>query len=374
MNILVTGGAGFIGSHLSKKLSDDGHSVTVLDNLSSQVHSDAENDGSLKELKSYTNFILGDVRNVELLKKIIPDIDVVIHLAAETGTGQSMYLIQKYVDTNIGGTAALLEAVTGTENKVQKIILASSRAVYGEGQYLCTQDGVVHPESRNEEDLKSGFFDFKCPVCSNEIQPIPTKETAVLKPKSVYAISKQVQEQLVSLICDLHDIKYIILRYQNVYGPGQSLDNPYTGIFSIFSTTLLNGNDINIFEDGKESRDFVYVADVVDATAFMATRDAESGIYNVGSGNSVPVTEIVDILKNEYNSSSLVHTSGNYRAGDIRHAIADISKMERVTGFKPKTTIEDGIGAYVTWVKNQEIQEDNYSASLDELRKANLFK
>ena len=266
-NILITGGAGFIGSNLALKLLSYGYNITVLDNLSEQIHGSDPNKSLLyNSIKDKVNFILGDVCNENDWIKSIENQDVIIHLAAETGTGQSMYEVEKYVNVNVRSNAILLNCLSNKKNKIQKIIVASSRAVYGEGKYSCSEDGVVFPIQRSDYNLSKGDFNPKCPICDNNVTPMPTDEKSPLNPVSIYGITKQNQEQLISLGCKSLGISSIIYRYQNVYGPGQSLSNPYTGILSIFSTRILNNNQIEIFEDGLESRDFVYIDDVVDAT------------------------------------------------------------------------------------------------------------
>jgi dTDP-L-rhamnose 4-epimerase len=372
-NVLITGGAGFIGSNLSLKLIEKGYEVTILDSLSNQVH------GNTKELPRFlrgrVKFIQGDVRCKDDWRKALNKQDIVVHLAAETGTGQSMYEIEKYTDTNVNGTSNLLEILTNEKHTVKKIVLASSRAIYGEGKYNCENCGIVYPNERKNRDMDEGHFEVKCPKCNNEVDVLPTDERSKIHPKSIYGITKQNQEEMLFVIGKSIGIPVVAFRYQNVYGPGQSLSNPYTGILSIFSTRIKNNNDINIFEDGKESRDFVYIDDVVRATILgIESEVANNNIFNVGSGSRTSVLKIAELLKTKYNSDIKIKVSGDYRLGDIRHNYADLDKVKSVLGFKPQYKIEKGINEFVEWVENQNIKNDNYNNSIEEMKKNGLFK
>mgnify|MGYP004467952035 FL=1 len=377
MKVLITGGAGFIGSNIALKLLKNGYSVTVLDTLSEQIHgANPESTSPLyQKIKDKVDFIKGDVNNREDLKKALVDVDYVIHLAAETGTGQSMYEIKKYVDTNIGGTALLLDILTNTEHHVKRVVVAESRAVYGEGKYHCPICGDVYPYERTDENLAKGDFECKCPKCGGEVDLIATTEDSAIHPSSVYGISKQVQGQLVHLVCKSIGVESVSFRYQNVYGPGQSLTNPYTGILSIFSTRIKNGNGINIFEDGKETRDFVYIEDVVDATILgMEVPDANGHVFNVGTGIATDVLTVAKTLCDKYGINVPITVSGNYRLGDIRHNFADITAARQILGFKPKWNFSDGIEQFTNWVNQQEVKEDNYETSIEEMKKKGLYK
>ncbi len=377
MKVLITGGAGFIGSNIALKLLKNGYSVTVLDTLSEQIHgANPESTSPLyQKIKDKVDFIKGDVNNREDLKKALVDVDYVIHLAAETGTGQSMYEIKKYVDTNIGGTALLLDILTNTEHHVKRVVVAESRAVYGEGKYHCPICGDVYPYERTDENLAKGDFECKCPKCGGEVDLIATTEDSAIHPSSVYGISKQVQGQLVHLVCKSIGVESVSFRYQNVYGPGQSLTNPYTGILSIFSTRIKNGNGINIFEDGKETRDFVYIEDVVDATILgMEVPDANGHVFNVGTGIATDVLTVAKTLCDKYGINVPITVSGNYRLGDIRHNFADITAARQILGFEPKWNFSDGIEQFTNWVNQQEVKEDNYETSIEEMKKKGLYK
>ena len=373
-NILITGGAGFIGSRLCEKLYDKGYNITILDNLSPQIHGLSKS-SLLKKVEGKCFFIKGDVRNKADWKKAIKGQEIIIHLAAETGTGQSMYELEKYNDVNIMGTAHMLEILANTQHNIQKMVIASSRAIYGEGKYLCTTHGDIFPKQRKELDMYNGEFNLKCNICNTELNLVATDEKSKIHPSSIYGINKQQQEQMVMLMGATLGIPAVGLRYQNVYGPGQSLSNPYTGILSIFSTRILNGNDLDIYEDGLESRDFVFIDDVVDATILGIEKNEANGeVFNVGSGVSITVKEIADSLKRFYNSNINISISGKFRLGDIRHNYADITKSKNLLGFSPKYNFQKGISEFVTWVKTQEIKEDEYDKSVKELKSKGLIK
>lgn len=374
-NVLITGGAGFIGSNLALRLISLGYTVTVLDNLSPQIHGDEETSMLYLSIKDKVNFIKGDVRNKADWFKALATQNIVVHFAAETGTGQSMYEVQQYVDVNSSGTGIMLDYLVNEPNDIKKVIIASSRAIYGEGKYTCVTHGNVYPTERNVDDLSNGLFEPKCPLCKNELNVTATDEDSKIHPSSVYGITKQHQEQLVLNVCKSKNIPAVAFRYQNVYGPGQSLKNPYTGILSIFSTQILNGNDINIFEDGKESRDFVYIDDVVNATILgIENPNADYQAFNVGSGIATTVLEVATKLKKNYDSDVKIKLSGNFRIGDIRHNYADLTKIEEKIGFKPGFDFNTGLAQFTKWVKSQEVMEDNYAKSINEMKAKGLFK
>lgn len=373
--VLITGGAGFIGSNLALQLVALGYEVTVLDNLSPQIHGDASSSSLYRSIQGKVDFIQGDVRNKSDWYKALEKATVVVHLAAETGTGQSMYEVQKYVDVNVNGTAIFLDYLVNEKHTVKKVIIASSRAIYGEGKYICATHGAVYPEERVEGDLLRGDFEPKCPYCNTTVVLAATDEDSKIHPSSVYGITKQNQEQMVLNVCKSIGVPAVAYRYQNVYGPGQSLKNPYTGILSIFSTQIRNGNDLTIFEDGMESRDFVFVDDVVNATiAGIEKSEANYQVFNVGSGVPTTVLEVAQCLKAFYNSDIAINVSGNFRLGDIRHNFADLHKIETRLGFSPKYDFATGVKKFTEWVISQEVVADNYSKSIEEMRAKGLFK
>lgn len=377
-HVLITGGAGFIGSNVALKLVKQGVKVTVLDNLSPQIHgTDPEKTSPLyQSILGKVNFIKGSVTSRSDWEKALDGVDVVLHLAAETGTGQSMYEIEKYVNVNIGGTAILLDILTNEKTDVKRVVVAESRAIYGEGKYWSEElNGYVYPEERPEETMSKGDFEVKYEGCEKPLQLVGTTEDSLIHPGSVYGITKQVQGQLVHLVCKSIGIESVSFRYQNVYGPGQSLSNPYTGILSIFSTRIKNGNGINIFEDGRETRDFVYIDDIVDATILGMTVPGVSGhAFNVGTGVATDVLTVAETLKKYYGIDVPVTVSGNYRLGDIRHNFADITKARTLLGFEPKWTFDKGIEQFAKWVDGQPVQEDKYEASIEEMKQKGLYK
>lgn len=376
--VLITGGAGFIGSNLALKLVNKGYDVVVLDSLDPQIHGDnIDKSYTYNLIKDKVEFIKGDVCDRSVWKKCLdPDVELVVHLAAETGTGQSMYEVSRYVECNIGGTAILLdELVNNKELNVKKLIVASSRAIYGEGKYSCANHGIVYPESRSDLDMSRGDFSVKCPICGEPVKMELTDEASLSHPTSVYGYTKKAQEELAVLVGRSIDLPVVAFRFQNVYGPGQSLKNPYTGILSIFSTQIKNGNDINIFEDGKETRDFVYIDDVTDAMILaIDNNDANYEVFNVGSGEELDVLTIAELLKIKYKSDVQINVSGNYRLGDIRSNLADLSKSRLILGYEPKVKFEQGISNFVDWVERQDVETDNYQKSIKEMREKGLYK
>jgi dTDP-L-rhamnose 4-epimerase len=374
VKILITGGAGFIGSHLCKRLVNEGFAVSVLDIFSEQIHGTNNELNSNLPLDSI-NLIKGDIRDKSIIAKAISDVEVIVHLAAETGTGQSMYEIEKYETTNVLGTLNIIEYLLQNNTSVKKIIVASSRAIYGEGAYLCEVHDIVYPKNRLPSDLLSHQFDPRCPFCNKFLQPCPTSELTPFNPLSYYALTKQMQEQMIIMYAKILGISGVALRYQNVYGPGQSLRNPYTGIMAIFSTLARKSQNIKIFEDGKESRDFVYIDDVVDATLLCIANDF-NGVdsFNIGSGKSTTVREVADQINKFFKSDSLVENTGEYRVGDIRHNYADLQKAKDVLGYIPKWKFEDGLRSFLEWASTQPIHEINFDLSLKEMADKGLFK
>lgn len=375
--ILITGGAGFIGSSLVERLHHEGIKSIVLDSLSEQVHGalPRETSGTFKKISEIAEFHHGDIRDRDLVRKLILRSDAVVHLAAETGTGQSMYAISNYCDVNIQGTAILLEQILAASNQVKKVIIASSRAIYGEGKYECADHGIVFPNARTDQELKSGQFQPDCPACKKTLVAVPTTEDSPAKPLSIYGITKLAQERLIMTACHSAGIPAIALRFQNVYGPGQSLSNPYTGILSIFSNRARTDKAISIFEDGLESRDFVYIDDVVESIWLSLQSNNSSQIeLNVGSGLSVSVSSVVANIVDYFNSKSEVRVTGEYRIGDIRHNIASTEKAQSAIGFKSKTSFDIGVRKFLEWAFTQTVVGDKYELSLEELRNRGLLK
>lgn len=374
---LITGGAGFIGSGLALYLIQQGYSVTVLDNLSEQIHGkNPEEHSPLYHLvRDKVRFIKGTVTSRTDWENAIADNEVIIHLAAETGTGQSMYQIEHYVNVNIGGTALILDILANTRTQVKKVVIASSRAIYGEGKYLAPDKGPVYPAHRQAAAMDAGNFEVTYPGCTAPLKLVATDETSMIHPSSVYGITKQNQEQLVMTVCPTLGIAPVAFRYQNVYGPGQSLTNPYTGILSIFSTLILNGKPLNIFEDGKESRDFVFIEDVIRATFLGIEKETADGqVFNVGTGVPTTVLDVAEGLISLYNKEVPVTVTGNYRLGDIRHNYADMQKAKTLLGFEPAVSFEQGLRQFADWVLAQEVQTSRYDESIAEMKAKGLMK
>lgn len=378
MKVLITGGAGFIGSSLARKLAAQNVDITVLDTLSPQIHGDDPYNKStlFLSLPSGVRFIHGSVTERATLERAMQGQDAIVHLAAETGTGQSMYEVDRYVDVNIRGTGLMLDIlVKGDRNSVHKVVVASSRAIYGEGKYRSSAIGVVYPGARLEKDMLAGRFDHLCPQSGERMECVPTDEESKIHPSSVYGITKQNQEQMVMTVCRSIGIGASALRYQNVYGPGQSLSNPYTGILSIFSTRIKNGNPIKVFEDGLESRDFVYIDDVVDATyAALTSPNADDQVFGIGSGERTAVVDVAKTLRDVYGSKTDISVTGAFRLGDVRHVYADLTKARELLQFEPKVLFSDGIGRFARWVDQQDVMTDDYDNSIREMKAKGLFK
>jgi dTDP-L-rhamnose 4-epimerase len=362
-NVLVTGGAGFIGSHLVDALVDRGHRVRVLDALVSQVHGD---DAAPAYLNSAAEFIQADVCNRDAVAAALGDIEVVFHEAAEVGVGQSMYEIERYVRANDLGTAVLLEAILARKSQIKKLVVASSMSIYGEGAYSCERCGPVAPQLRTSSQLLERRWEVECPSCGKQVSPAPTTEEKPLFPTSVYAVTKQDQEQFCLAVGRSYGIPSVALRYFNVYGTRQALSNPYTGVCAIFSARLLNGNRPLIFEDGEQTRDFVHVSDIVQANLLaLETGAADYQAINVGTGVATSVRTVCRLLAKGLNLDIEPEIVAKYREGDIRHCVADISKAKTLLGYEPRVTLERGIPELLSWVSAQAAQDQVASATAE---------
>lgn len=372
--VLITGGAGFIGQNISRALLASGYKVRIIDNFSPQIHS---NDKLPNDLNDNVEIIKADIRDSDAMKRALVDVDCLVHLAAETGTGQSMYEIERYFSVNVQGTAAMLDLIQNNNcgHSLKSIVLASSRAVYGEGAYHCLEHGQVFPNLRTRENMSRGLFDPICPVCASSISLLPTIESAPFMPMSMYGLTKQVQEQSVLLFARTRGINGFGLRYQNVYGPGQSLKNPYTGILAVFSNLARQNQGIQIYEDGLESRDFVYIDDVVEATIRSVNFSGQFiGALNVGSGQASSVISVAQEVKTFFDSSSSIDVTGDFRMGDIRHNIADLSKLKQVLDFIPRTPFKQGIAKFLDWAAEQAPPNKHaYLQSVNELSEHGLM-
>jgi len=352
--ILVTGGAGFIGSYLVDALVAKGHDVRVFDNLEPQVH------GAQREVPDYLNpaaeLVIGDVRDRAALKNALAGVDVVFHYAAAVGVGQSMYEIRRYVEANTLGGATLLDILANELLGVRKLIVASSMSIYGEGKYECGKCGVAYPQLRGDDQLRERKWEMLCPSCGREMRPLPTDEGKPLFPTSIYAVTKRDHEEMFLCFGRAYEIPTVALRLFNVYGPRQALSNPYTGVAAIFSSRLLNGQPPVIYEDGQQSRDFVHVHDVVRASLLAMERDeADYEVFNVGTGRSVTILEIARMLVDSLADGKIEpQIVGKYRRGDIRHCFADISRIRDRLGFAPQVPFEEGVSDLIGWVREQE--------------------
>ncbi len=367
MHVLVTGGAGFIGSHLVDALIGQGHKVRVLDNFEPQVHEGKQPD----YLNKVVEYQEGDVRNRDHLRKAFKDIDVVFHEAAMVGVGQSMYQIEKYTSVNVLGTSILLDVIVNDKVPLKKLIVASSMSIYGEGQYHCSACGSVAPNLRPLAQLKARDWEMHCPRCQATVKAMPTSETKPLIPTSVYAVNKRDQEELCLSVGRSYNIPTVALRYFNVYGPRQALSNPYTGVCAIFSARIKNHNQPIVFEDGGQTRDFINVRDIVQANLLvMNSAAADYEMFNVGTGHPTSVGDIARILAKLYGINVEPDMTLKYRAGDIRHCVSDISKISRL-GFKPAVNLEDGLKELVSWGK-QAVAEDRVEQAARELEERGL--
>jgi dTDP-L-rhamnose 4-epimerase len=359
MNVLITGGAGFIGSHIADALMAQGHSVRLYDNLTPQVHPQKP-----QYLNEEAEFIQGDIRNRDTLAQAMKDVEVVFHKAAAVGVAQSMYQIRQYTDVNALGTANLLDILANEKHRVQKLIVAASMSEYGEGAYKCGNCGIVYPKQRGLEQLQQRQWEMLCPNCCQPTQPAPTNENKPLQPTSIYAISKQIQEQMCLCVGEAYKIPVVALRYFNIYGTRQSLNNPYTGVMAIFSSRILNSNPPLIFEDGLQTRDFVHVSDIVQANLLAMNNDKANGqIFNVGTGQATTICKVAELLIEAMQADLKPEIVNRFRVGDIRHCFADISKIRETLGFQPQLSLSDGIKELVKWVKAQAAVDEFETAS-----------
>jgi dTDP-L-rhamnose 4-epimerase len=370
--VLVTGGAGFIGSHLVDVLVEKGHQVRVFDSLEPQVH------GVRREVPEYLNgkaeLVIGDVRNRSALVEALDGIEVVFHHAAAVGVGQSMYQIRRYVEANTLGGANLLDILVSEKHSVEKLIVASSMSIYGEGKYECDNCGVVCPQLRSDEQLQERKWEMRCPHCGTEVRPLPTDENKPLSPSSIYAVTKRDHEEMFLCFGRAYRIPTVALRFFNVYGTRQALSNPYTGVAAIFSARILNNQPPVIYEDGLQSRDFIHVRDVARACLLVMERgEADYDVFNVGTGRPLTILEIARVLTGSLADGRIEpEIAGRYRRGDIRHCFADIGKIETRLGFAPQVSFEDGISDLIDWIREQEVV-DKFPVVAGELQAKDLI-
>ena len=369
-NILVTGGAGFIGSFLVDKLVTLGHNVRILDNLDPQVHDDGKKPDYLNR---DAEFIPGSVLDENIFKKALENIDVVFHMASSVGVGQSQYEIYKYTNVNCGGTALLWNIIIKERLKIQKVIVPGSMTGFGEGLSKCEECGIVKPSIRNENEIKSSDFRCICPHCKRPVNPVATPSSTSMSPGSVYAISKKYQEDLTLNMGKTYNIPSVVLRYFNVYGPRQSLSNPYTGVSAIFISRIKNGRNPVVYEDGLQTRDFISVHDVVDANIkVMEEGVLDYKALNLGSGIPVNIKELANNLIGLLKSDVKAEITGKFRKGDIRHCFADREEIIRELNFIPKINLEQGMLELAKWSEGQ-IADDKFETATAELKAKKLL-
>ena len=350
--VLVTGGAGFIGSHTVDALIERGDTVRVYDNLTEQVH--GKNPQRPKYLHKDAEFIRGDVRDRDSLKKALEGMDVVIHDAAEVGVGQSMYSIDQYISANVQGTGILWDILVNDRTSIGKVFVASSMSLYGEGKYRCKQHGAFSPKSRPEQQMKDGIWEMLCPTCQTPSEPVPTDEEKELDTTSVYAQSKKDQEVYSLMIGKAYKIPTVAGRYFNCYGPRQSLNNPYTGAAAIFCSCVLNDKAPMIYEDGLQQRDMINVKDLVRAKLILLdSPEADYGIFNIGTGKPSSILEIAETLIKLQKKTFAPNVIRKFRNGDIRHCYADISRVRKL-GFEPSIDLSQGLEELIAWGDGQE--------------------
>ncbi len=356
MEILVTGGAGFIGSHTIDLLLEKGYGITVLDNLESQVHQ--------KKKPEYLNesvkFVFGDIANKDVWKKVLSNVDAVIHLASMVGVGQSMYQPVRYLTTNTIGTANMFEVLLEDKEirkKVQKIIVASSKSIYGEGSYQCNNHGHVYPNPRAAEQLTEKDWEIHCQFCGEYAKSIAITEEKPVQNLSIYALSKYDTERIAINFGNAFDIPVTAFRYFNIYGPRQSLSNPYTGVAAIFLSRIKNNNPPVIFEDGNQTRDFIYIDDIVNVNYEALEKSDGTCVFNIGAGEPTSILEIAKLLIELTNSGVEPSVTQKFRPGDNRHDFSDISKAKKKLGFKPRWKIRDGFKKLVEWSYTQDAMD-----------------
>jgi len=364
-NVLITGGAGFVGSHLADGLLRQGHAVRVLDDLTPQVHPEGKRP---EYLSREMELIHGDVRDPNLLKTVLDGIDVIYHFAATVGVGQSMYEISRYMSVNTQGTAELLQAVLDTKSPVEKIVVASSMSIYGEGRYVSPIDGKTYaPPVRTTSQLKRGEWEVSV-GSSGPLSPVPTDEDKPSEINSMYALSKRDQEDLCMIYGRTYGLPVTALRFFNIYGTRQALSNPYTGVAAVFASRMINGKQPLIFEDGEQQRDFVSIHDIVRANLLAMDAPASNGqVINIGSGSPVSIRRVAELLADALGTAGLPPiVTGRYRAGDIRHCYADISRARTLLGYEPQVSHQEGFAELADWLQSQEA-EDKADTMLQQL-------
>ena len=371
-DILVTGGAGYIGSHLVDALVAREYRVTVLDNLEPQVHRSGV-------WPTYANakaeYVKGDVRDRSVFEPLVLRSQAVVHFGAAVSVGQSMYQVDRYVDVNTRGTAVLLDILVNAAHHVEKVIVASSIGVYGEGAYECATHGVVAPTIRSEQQLTLRDWEQHCPYCSTHVRSIPTPEDKALYRDNIYSMTKYHQEEMVLLIGKTYGIPSVAPRFFNVYGPRQSLSNPYAGVAAIWLSRLLNGKQPIVFEDGGQLRDFVSIHDVVDCLVLMLENPGADHLpVNIGSGETITILDIAKLLTRLLGVSIEAQVTQTGRKFDIRHNTADIARARQTLGYAPKVSLEEGFSELIEWAKTTpDVAVDFFDKALQELQEKGLL-
>lgn len=379
MKILILGGAGFIGSRTARRLSEHGHDVTVADSFDPQIHGeDLAKSPTLQTILGRIGVVAVDVRDAARLSRALDGVDTILHFAAGTGTGQSMYQIHHYADVNVGGTARVAEEIIRRKGQFRRVVVSSSRAVYGEGAALCAEHGRVFPDMRDTAAMEGGQFETVCPHCAKPVSFAASLETDANQPTSIYGITKLAQEQLLLNAARAAGVPAVALRYQNVFGPGQSLKNPYTGILSIFSQLIRDGREVNLFEDGLATRDFVFIDDVVHYNVEATVQElAGTHVLNVGTGVRQTLVDVVTTLAAVTGRPPKYRISGQFRLGDIRHAAASTDRVARTLGAHPFVSFADGVRQFVEWTEglaSESQSESRYRNSLDEMKSLGLLR
>lgn len=367
--ILVTGGAGFVGSHIVDEYVDAGYDVTVVDNLTEQVH-----EAEPEYLNDDAEYVWGDIRDRELMRDLLADADVLNHQASTVGVGQSMYEIEKYVDVNTMGTARILDIIVEEDINLERMIVASSMSIYGEGEYRCPDcETIRHPSLRDDSQMADNEWEHACPMCDSILEPKPTPESKPRDSTSIYAITKKDQEEMMLSIGRAYSIPTIALRYFNIFGSRQALDNPYTGVCAIFSSRIKNNNPPLVFEDGEQTRDFIHVSDVARANRLATESNASDITVNIGTGNPTTINDVAKTLINLYGKSSDLgpEIADDYRQGDIRHCYADITLAAEELGFVAEVDFAEGMRELVEWGREQDA-EDNFDQAHGELEEKGL--
>jgi dTDP-L-rhamnose 4-epimerase len=369
--VLLTGGAGFIGGHTAAELVRRGYHVRVLDCLDPQIH------GPQAVFPVYlppeVERVQADVCDQSAVRAALRGVDAVFHFAAQTGVGQSMYDMRSYVQTNCTGTASLLEVLVADRIRLDRLVLASSRAVYGEGTHRCPMHGLVFPGLRTRDAMLAGDFGVRCPDCGQRVEAERTAEDRPLSPTSLYGLTKKQQEEYCQYAATVFDLPITILRYFNVYGSHQALNNPYTGVATVFFNRIRGGQPISLYEGGSPLRDFVHVSDVVQANLLALERDVPSGTcLNVGSGEVATIRDLAVLLGRICGIEPRLEDRGEFRVGDIHAGLANISRAEKLIGYRPRKSLAEGLAEFVDWARGQP-SVDHYAQTVAELERHGLF-